>query len=203
MNDKEQLIKQKRTEEALVKGFIGLDGKIGLIVKNLGQPIIDQSQGWLGGYGFSATELPNYETTEVDPNDPYQIPTIIDAGDEEQELTGWMWTENRQSALPVSMQQLGWHFDGLSRGMHLEIKYDKELTELTVHYKGYLVFKEKAGDLQAYNPNADWEQYIEKLYKIAKQKDNKAKQEIKIEKIENAKKNKKNWVQKLRETWGI
>ena len=45
MNEKEKLIKEKRTTEATQKDLMGLGGKIGAIVEAMGTPIISQSGG--------------------------------------------------------------------------------------------------------------------------------------------------------------
>ena len=56
------------------------------------------------------------------------------------------------------------HFDGLSRSMHMEIKYSEETSELSLTHRGYLVYKEVMGDLEVYVPNEEWESWIEKLW---------------------------------------
>ena len=76
-------------------------------------------------------------------------------------------------------EHLGWFFDGLNRGIHLEIKCLSEEGRLTVRYKGYQVYDESAGELLSYNPNEDWEKHVNKLFETAKIKEQKTKKEEK------------------------
>jgi len=68
------------------------------------------------------------------------------------------------------IQEEGWHFDGLSRGIHLEILYLSGINKLTAYSKGFLVYEELRGDLYAYAPAPEWEDKIEMLYKQAKKR---------------------------------
>jgi hypothetical protein len=63
--------------------------------------------------------------------------------------------------------ELGWIYDGLRQGLHLEIKYFNPENKLTVYYKGYEVYKEVSGELEAYAPFEEWEDPIKELYKVA------------------------------------
>ena len=61
MREIEKRIQEKRTVEATKKKLMGFNGKLGCIVRNLGQPIIAQSEGGgLHDYG----PLPSYEYEE-------------------------------------------------------------------------------------------------------------------------------------------
>lgn len=98
---------------------------------------------------------------------------------------------------------IGYHFDGLSRGLHLEIQYDQSLSEIKVHYKGSLVYHEVAGDLFAYVPQDVWENEIEKLYKSAKLKVKNTKQELEGQRSWKAKIKAANFLDHLKDRWGI
>lgn len=97
----------------------------------------------------------------------------------------------------------GRFFDGLGSGMHLEIKYLNENKELLVNYEGNLVYCEVAGDLENYVPSAAWEDKIDKLFGLAKKREKKLTvQEMKMNKFED-KRNKLNFLERMRVKWGI
>jgi hypothetical protein len=98
------------------------------------------------------------------------------------------------------VSELGFFFDGLSRGMHLEIKFIDN--DLTVNYKGYLVYKETSGDLEAYFPHPEWEKHIENLYSAAVKLQRQAKKESGQTKIKIEEAEKKAWLHSLWEKWG-
>lgn len=203
MNEKEKKIKEQRAIEATKKGYMGgLGGKFGTIMKHLGQPItahLDGSSGSLDVMGVTRTELPSpwFEEEEM----YCQMPTL---GNDVEEPGGYGWADKsmvrRQSATTTT---IGLHFDGLSRGMHLEMKYGEENSDVNVHYKGYLVYKEVAGDLQAYFPLPEWEKMVEELYKVAKAKEDEFRKQEKKDRVEEATKIKESWLQKMRKSWGI
>lgn len=199
MNEKELKIKQQRQTEAHAKNLIGMDGKIGMVVKHLGQPIVAQSEGGMWstiGVNYNDIDLHPEETGFEEESD--ELPVIYT--EDVEQPSGWEWTDKKKPPNYVSIEEIGWHFNGLSRGLHLEIKYME--SELEVHYKGYLVFKERAGDLLAYNPG-EWEKHINDLYTIARKIDIKKKKEIKKENLDKAKKNKDTWLAKMRRVWGL
>lgn len=100
-------------------------------------------------------------------------------------------------------QKEGLVFDGLSRGMHLEIKYFFATKKLTVDYKGYRVYTEINGELDSYAPFPDWENLIERLYKQAKEKEKKVGKEMELEEQHSMAEKAKNFLQMLRMRWGI
>jgi hypothetical protein len=92
----EEKIKEQRTIEATQKDYMGKGGKLGCIMKYLGEPIRSHYSGMLS------------ETLYEDPwelNDENEIPVF-----DEDEFTA----------------TIGHFFDGTNRGMHLEIKYMDE-----------------------------------------------------------------------------
>jgi len=172
MSKQERAIREKRTLEATKKNYMGAAGKLGMIAKFLGQPIIREGGGILE-MSFM-TDLYYFE-------DENELPT----------------TQN------LEIQEVGQEFNGLSSGMHLEIKYLYAEQKLHVEYKGYTVYKEIAGDLFGFAPFPEWENLIEKLY--VKAKERKKKMELEMEPfIEDiVQRKKQNWLQKMRHRWGI
>jgi hypothetical protein len=208
-DEKEKRIKEQRTIEATKKGLMGASGKFGVIVRNLGQPIISHNSGdefYNSSYLDDPYELdaPN-SSTELKPGSPEEIQNQIPyMGSELDEPTGFGWKENRQSHREgSSMVEIGWLWDGLRGGMHLEIKYLDESKELTVHHGGYLVYQEVAGDLTRYLPNEDWELLINRVYLVAKKKEQSKKRIKKEERTNLGERIKKNWLQRMRDRWGI
>lgn len=164
-------IKEQRLIEATRKNYLGIkNGKLGIILRYLGTKV------WSHG-------SPLYDITVY--SDPYEeenedeLPTF-----DEEEMTA----------------EVGYIFDGLSRGMHLEIKYLED--KLSVHYQGHLVFLEKSGDLEQFVPNLAWEDKIEDLYKVAVKLQRKDKKEAQAEKIVKEEKIRKSLFKYLLETWG-
>ena len=177
MLEKEKLIKEQRLMEATRKGITGLEGKFGVILKYLGQPIL-----------YQTSCFPNSEKT--------YLPDVYDMPEEE--------------ALPVfdedqDIVEIGRFFDGLRYGVHLEIKYMdcKYPKELVVTYKGYTVYCEMNNELECYIPRDEWEEQLERLYVMAKQKE-----QVKIKEIKSKNKaiNKgvmEVFLEKLKMKWGI
>ncbi len=97
---------------------------------------------------------------------------------------------------------VGWIFDGLSRGMHLEVKYIDYDNKLTVTHKGHEVYCEISGNLESYVPNPDWESKIEKLFSIAMERKKRDAQHQKIEKEELITKKQSNFMEYLKQKWG-
>jgi hypothetical protein len=172
-DEKENRIKEQRTIEATKKGLMGAGGKLGIIVKNMGQPIIAQN-------GSDYFYLPDpYEDKE--PNSEFDP---VD-GDN------------------FSTTQIGWIWDGLRAGMHLEIKYTEESKELTVYYQGNRVYQETAGELVSYLPHDNWESLVNRVFTVARKKENHRKQIKKEERTTLGENLKKNWLQRMRDRWGI
>tara|TARA_Y100000034_G_scaffold38278_2_gene47013 strand:- start:255 stop:779 length:525 start_codon:yes stop_codon:yes gene_type:complete len=174
MNDKEKRIKEQRLIEAAEKNYLGASGKLGSICRYLGEPI--------KGVGGSLYDSYEYSFDSWGEEDPEELPT---------------------AEMDESVYDLGYLFDGLSRGMHLEVKYLAYEKKLTCHYKGHEVYKEKAGELMGYAPFDEWETLIDKLYKIAQTKARKRK--VEIAKDEKAKRltHATGFLQKIRERWGL
>lgn len=204
MSKQEELeakIREQRTVEANKKGFIGQNGKIGTVLKMMGQPIVSHSEG--GAYvdtnylEESQEESPWPVSTSEFMN---SIPVMDLDGNVRPETEEWAQIKN-----PVSygVYNVGWHFDGLSRGMHLEIKYDDTEAKLVVLHKGYVVYKEIKGEIVSYVPKDEWEGWIEVLYKKAKEIQRR-KKEIEFEdQVKESEKIKASWWAEMKSRWGL
>jgi hypothetical protein len=204
MSDIEARIREQRTIEAVKKNFMGLNGKLGCIVRNMGQPVYGSSS---DGYSFSESDgvVPSHELNFGLPPEELQasIPYLEVPHDEP---TGFGWRGERADDYHVNevgSHEMGWHFDGLSSGMHLEIKYLIERRELAVSWQGYCVYKEVAGELSAYFPKDDWEANIEKLFPIAKSRDRKKQTDELVERKTANEQAKVGLLQRMRNKWGI
>lgn len=172
MKNNEELIKEKRTVEAIKKGLMGAGGKIGIILKYIGQPIM--------AYGGGLYDV-RYLDEEFQ-EESEDLPTF-----DEEDTT----------------HSIGMIFDGLSNGDHIELKYLENKKELTVTYKGILVYKEASGELEAYVPSEEWERVIEKYYVPANRiKTNTLKEERTI-KSATIERKKEQWLNKMKEKWGV
>ena len=200
----EERIREQRIVEANKKGLMGQNGKIGLVLKILGSPIISQSE---GGLYVNTNYLETYEeeTNIHDVSDPIElmkkIPIINIENNSRPDSKEWY--QYMPDPITYGIDTIGIHFDGLSRGMHLEIKYDELSSELVLHYKGYVAYKELKGELLSYVPNNEWENWINQLYKIAKDKLREKKEQEFEEAIEQNQKNKSDWWDSIKNKWGI
>lgn len=213
MNEREKRIQEQRTIEATRKNLMGLTGKIGTVLRNLGEPLIAQSQGgslmdssylddpWaLPTEGTPAGELKEGPADYVQG----QIPYMEMNPEGTSEPIDGAFRQSRDYDMPLnSTSQIGWYFDGLSSGVHMEIKYDEHSKSLTLNWKGYLVYKEASGELAAYSPAREWEEKINYMYQIAATKERASKKETKEEEMKEVQKMKTSWIQKMRERWGL
>jgi len=212
MNEREKKIQEQRTIEATKKGFMGLSGKFGIILKNLGEPIVSHSSGegsmsssYLDDPWLLPGESNEFDQFNLPYGDPQKMQASIPYMDMPgQEPVGYGWKEQRNAnRIPIGTSEIGWIFDGLNRGIHMEIKYTLETSDLVVYFKGYEVYREIGGELYAYSPNEEWEPKVERLYAIAKEKEQKKGDTVRTEQIQVATKNKEQWVDKIKKRWGI
>jgi hypothetical protein len=191
MHDKEKLIIENRLAEAIKKDYKGLDGKFGIILKNLGQSIFSEDAGY-----YSSNEW----------KDVYEMP-------EEEGLPIY--------DVHTNLREVGKMFDALKFGTHLEITYlDEARVEkierrtpyfieyevmdhvLTVSYKSYPVYREVENTLYLFIPG-EWEKDIERIYNFALKIKKQKKEEMIIEYKEKDKKDKINLLDRLKRLWGI
>lgn len=204
MSKQEELetkIREQRTVEANKKGFVGQNGKIGTILKMMGQPIVSHSVG--GAYvDTNYLEEPQEESPwPVNSSELMDSIPVMDLdGNVRPETEEWAQIKN-----PVSygVYNIGWHFDGLGRGMHLEIKYDDAGAELIVLYKGYVVYKEIKGEIVSYVPKDEWEGWIEGLYKKAKEMQRRKKEMEFEDQVKESEKRKTSWWAEMKSRWGV
>lgn len=193
---KEKVIKEKRTTQAVSKNFFGPTGKISIILKAYGSPVMRQGGTFCDvNYledpfeDYSDTE---YETTVSGQNGPVAWrDEILEDGD-----GAGIAHENNPN-------YLGSVFDGLSRGIHIEIQQMRHSHTMVVNYKGYEVYKEVAGELEAYAPFPEWEDAINRLYKSAKTKYEEIKGQNLIELTDVIDRKKSFFWEKLRRRWGF
>lgn len=196
-NQKESAIKEKRTIEATKKNMMGPSGKLGIIVKAWGHPVMRESMGGLCDANYLDDPYDDPVTTEYDTtvsgqNGPVAWRDEIPEGN-----------FGAGEAVDGNPNFEGYVFDGLSRGLHFEIHYKKMLHELKVYYKGFEVYKEVGGELEAYAPFPEWEGIVERLYKKAKvvwQDNKQLEQEALMQEVN---RRKHTFWQKLRMRWGI
>jgi hypothetical protein len=69
------------------------------------------------------------------------------------------------------IRSLGFYFYGLNYSCNLEIYYMEYENLIKVFYEGQKIYEEVNGDLESYVPEKDWEDFVENLYKLAKEKE--------------------------------
>jgi len=195
-SQKEKVIREKRTIEATKKNIMGPSGKIGIIVRALGSPIMAQGSTYVDTHyledPYEDFSDMKFETTASGQDGPiaWRGEILEDEGG-----AGAIHEENPNF--------LGYVFDGLSRGIHLEIQYMRHEHTMKVHYKGYEVYKEVAGELDAYAPFPEWEDVIVRLYKSAKEKYKDIKDQEHAEFAEVVERKKATFWNRIRTRWGF
>lgn len=189
LTQKEKVIQEKRTIEATKKNMMGITGKLGLIVRILGSPVVRQGSGLYDQRFLS---------------DPYEDNSNIErAGMLSDQLGPEIWQNEIKDADDSYSREEGYVFDGLSFGMHFEIKFWHYNQKLDASYKGYTVYKEIGGELFAYAPFDEWEKMVERLYKAAKQQSSRLKDIKEFETRQTIESQKRSFWQKLKMKWGI
>jgi hypothetical protein len=178
MRTQEDIIRDKRTNEAVKKGLMSGQGKPGVIARILGDKIVSRHGDSHGNdamfenlYGFDQNFMEEEELEEG------QLPTLIEG-------------ERHNARL----------FNGLNRGLHLEIKYDGP--EIWVLWKGYLVFQEMAGELLTYCPG-DWEPIVDKLAVEARNKENEYIDIAETRNIAIGQRRKEAFLDEMKRKWGL
>jgi hypothetical protein len=196
MNDKENLVKEKRLILATTKNLTGLEGKIGQILKYMGDPVISQASGfyeqtnWSDMYPYlNVYDMPNNEdlpTEDMDTN-------LIEIG---RTLSALKWGINmelsylRESRIPVKRTELYTEWVDAQKVM-------------SVTYKGYVVYREISGDLDSYLPDDEWETALDRIYEACKRIKKHSKIDKDIERTEEIRNDKLGLIARLRERWGI
>lgn len=196
MNDKENLVKEKRLILATTKNLTGLEGKIGQILKYMGDPVISQASGfyeqanWNDMYPYlNVYDMPNNEdlpTEDMDTN-------LIEIG---RTLSALKWGINmelsylRESRIPVKRTELYTEWVDAQKVM-------------SVTYKGYIVYREISGDLESYLPDDEWETALDRIYEACKKIKKQSKIDKDVERTEEIRNDKLGLIARLRERWGI
>ena len=171
--NREEMIREARTIEAMRKGYMGMEGKFAMIAKRLGQPIIEQGSR-------------SYEQTYLD--DPFDL---------KDENTIPIFDDTDQS------HEIGMHFDGLSRGINLSIFMKNFHREITCEYNGFTVYKEVSGELERYVPHENWEHGLERLFESAKKVEKRQKPEERKKLLNAANRKRQELLQEFRDKWGL
>jgi hypothetical protein len=150
---KELMVREQRTVEAMRNGLMGVQGKLAKIAKTYGTPIIRHNTS-------------SWQQKFLD--DPYDIvdPNEIPVMDEDS----------------ISFD-VGFYYDNMRNGHHLEIVWKQEFQEIRCSYEGKLVYLEMGGTLDGYAPG-EWEQQVADLYDQAKKQERVI---VKSQKEENSK----------------
>jgi hypothetical protein len=117
------------------------------------------------------------------------------------------WKKDEDDIQKMDMDQntelVGWHYESLGMGINLEIFIFDNDKKIKVTYNGKNVYEETSGDLEMYVPYNEWEDAIEKIFKLSKikEKDKKqvSKENLKIE----FERKKKNLLDELNYKWGL
>lgn len=189
----ESRIREQRVAEANKKGLAGQAGKIATVLRALGSPIVGQVQdvAYLDLDGRDEDTLGSILQ---------MIPTMDIDGSERP--SGQEWGESSES-VSFSTRSVGMHFDGLSRGMHLEIIYKDESSEMSVYHRGRLVYQESQGEITSYVPVEEWEGWVSDLHRVAKRIQREAKEAEFKDKVQEASAAKSLWLQRIASRWGI
>lgn len=196
MSRKEELearLKEQRLAEATKKGLMGATGKIGTVLKFMGSPVVSQTEdiSYLDTQGFGGDG----------PEGPMGMPMMDIEG--ASRPSGPEWSEDAPDPVSFGTRDIGRHFDGLGRGMHLEIFYKEESSEMSVLFRGHLVYREIQGELLCYVPHDEWEGWISSLFKIAKKVQRDAKEEEFQSRVQEAERNKESWLRDIAARWGF
>lgn len=172
--NREQQLKEARTIEAMRQGYMGMEGKFALISKRLGQSIIHQ-----GSRSFEQSFLP----------DPFEL-------QEEEDKMPTLDSED-------SSYEIGLMFEGLPRGVNMNIYVYFYNREIICEYEGKKVYKEVNGELEAYVPDKSWEKKIDSLYDTAKKLERRKKPEEKQRIVNEANKKRKEILDDFKNRWGL
>ena len=99
--------------------------------------------------------------------------------------------------------QIGWHFDGMRQGLHMEILWNEEYRELKAYYNSVLVYREVGGELDGYIPHEEWQSKLEVLFEKAKKKERINKKEHAVVVGLEAKRQQQEFLEAMRRKWGI
>ena len=173
--NKESLLREARTTEAMRKGYMGLEGKLAVIAKRLGSPIVHHN---LSSFDQNFFSNPYFEESLADGD----LPTL---GEDD------------------NSTEIGLSFNGLSSGINMTITIRHDQREISCEYNGRKVYHEVSGDLERFAPDESWEGKIESLYVRAKQIESRRRpQEKKAVSLE-ADRRRRELLEQYKEKWGL
>jgi hypothetical protein len=97
---------------------------------------------------------------------------------------------------------LGYFYDGVNLGNHLEIKYLINENEIKLYYKGYVKYHELSNDLLSYIPEKEWESSVESIFIRSIERLKKVNEEKLQKKNASVEKMQKELIDKIRSKWG-
>lgn len=174
MKNKEDIIREQRTIEAMKKGYMGTEGKFATIVRFMGESIIRQGSDL--GSDFSYLEGDPFWETEED------LPTL----------------DEDTISYPI-----GYIFNGLSSGINLVISFMEEFREISVRFNDKIVYREVSGDLERFVPSPEWEDKIGNLFLMATKRERQIRVNERKLLTEEATKKSQEFLQKMKEKWGL
>lgn len=118
-----------------------------------------------------------------------------------------MYDQLEETTIPimddnVSSYEIGYNFDGLTRGINLNIMCNDQLSTIKLYYDGYCYYEEENNQLLRYVPNGLIEKQIDSLYGVVEEKVKEKYRQMKVEEIKEASKIEKEEIRRLREKWG-
>ena len=196
MKEQEKRIKDQRTIDANRKNLMGLEGKLGCILKYLGEPLVRQDEGeWF----HNVRTMDEEEDVEWG-GTPEEIITQISTEDWGAMLPDECYRSERKS---YDVEEVGLLFDGLSSGINLELRYRNDDGRLTARWEGHLVYDEIAGDLQCFVPMQEWEDKVNLLFPLAKKREVAKAHTMMDTRKEKVQKDKLSLLDRIRKKWGV
>lgn len=187
-NQFEKVAREKRVIDACKNNLMGQVGKLGIILKVYGQPIMKEGTGI-----FDATYLPGFDQDDVYTE---YSPTFSGGGPV-------AYRDEIRTSDAEHIELYGMMFDGLPWGMHLEIRHMINENQLKVFHQGRLVYQETAGELDVYNSTTDWEEMVNRVYAKARPKMKIIKVEEAAEKEKETEQRRQSFFGYLKEKWGL
>lgn len=173
--NKESLLREARTTEAMRKGYMGLEGKLAVIAKRLGSAIVHQN---LSSYDQNLYENPFFADDLGDGD----LPTI---GDDDNSM------------------EIGVCFNGLSSGLNMTITVRHDHRDISCEYDGRKVYHEISGDLERFAPDEAWESKVEALYGRAKQVEARKKPQERRAVSMEADRKRRQILEEYKDKWGL
>lgn len=118
-----------------------------------------------------------------------------------------MFDDLNETTIPImdesiTASEIGYNFDGLSRGINLNIMCNDQLSTIRMYYDGYCFYEEENNQLLRYVPNDLIEKQIDSLYVVVEEKVKDKYRKMKAEEIKEASKIEKEEIRRLRNKWG-